>query len=351
MSAQWYLTVVACTVECSVSRAGQAPFKQTLTKGLTKLHHTTHTGKPTSHIPTSIMPAQPKIAPSTPAAAAAPPAAAAAAAVTDDGKWKKDFRTVDLTIASVMGTAFLFLATVDYSFDQYIWNRISAADCNVNNPLIQSIAIYYEWRLGGTPFLKYFELLVACLVPLILINLLKDNFFTIRGVRAPIGRHILDAEALCQIMAVIFITAAKAKPTAQKVVDLVNNGLKAGATTTPDVALHAELTNLLNYHFLIFMLNALQWFVPFLRLIYQRKQDATRAREASLAAAKATAAAAAADRSAARAAKASIPSEDEMRARMEAAEKAANGASAEEDENNAPAPAEMKKRNVPSKKK
>lgn len=262
-------------------------------------------------------------------------------AAPSGGNWKKDFSMTDFTIGMVVGTAFLFLAVVDYSYDQYIMEHLTPHTTNVNNPFVRSLGTYYSWRLSGTPILKFWELFIVCLLPLMVAGLVKNNVDTLRGVRAPAGRHLLDAESFAQLIAVITIIVTKAKPTTQKIIAIIESGV-----TDPkqDAILYGEIANLLNYHFLIMMLNVLQWFVPLLRLVFQRKQDAIRHREATVADALAQRAAEKEAKAAARAlekAKASLPTAEEMKKRMEEAESLMNST-----EQDAVVETELKKRNV-----
>jgi hypothetical protein len=257
-----------------------------------------------------------------------------------DPLWKKDFKTLDLTLAMFMGTAFLFLSIVNYSFDQFVWDQLTPGNAAVDNRLVQALATFYTWRLSGTPIIKWFEILVACILPLIFFALIVANVETVQGKRAPIGRHILDAESLFQIIAVIYLTVAHAMPTTNKLIAMVD-GTSGEKVTSGEV--YAEVTNLLNYHFVIMMLNILQWFVPLLRLVYQRKQDGIRQREANVAAALAQRAAEKAEKAAAKAAKNALPSAEEMAKRMTQAE----GIMQTEDEPSASS--EIKKRHVAAK--
>lgn len=250
------------------------------------------------------------------------PAPVSGVASSSSRPWKKDFGSSDFAVAMVLGTAFVFLTAVDYSIDAYILGHVTPASCTPTNPFVVTLATYYEWRSGGSPVLKYWDGLMMLLLPLFFYAVVKDNFDTVRGLRAPIGRHLLDAECLVQLLAVVTIVSAKAAPTQERFIQAVR---QATQPDKPDVALFADLTQLHSFHFLIFALNALQWFVPLLRLVMQQKQETMRTREMALAESKAELEKRALERANARAQKAAIPSEKEMLERMTRAEAVATG--------------------------
>lgn len=219
-----------------------------------------------------------------------------------------------------MCTAFLFLAAVDYSFDAHILNQLTPLTCSTGNPLVQTIANYYQWRMGGQPFLRFFDLFVVCMLPIIFLTLIKANIDAVRGVRASLGRHLIDAECVIQLVSIITITVTKARPTAERVVAMVRASDADDKVASAE--LYGEITALANYHFLILIINALQWFVPTLRWIFQRKQDAMRAREEAAAALLAARAAEKAEKALAKAIASTVPTEELMAARVEAAEAA-----------------------------
>jgi hypothetical protein len=216
----------------------------------------------------------------------------------------------------------VFLTAVDYSFARYIWSHVAPSSCTASNPLIQSLATYYEWRMEGSPLLKYWDLLVAILLPLIFFTIIKSNVATVRGHRAPLGRHLLDAESLVQLIAVVLIVGTKAAPLQERFIHAVRH---SSSPDKPDASIFADLTQLYSYHFLIFALNALQWFVPLLRVVMQQKQDTMKARDAIALESKLEREKRAVERANARAVKASMPSEKEMAERMSQAEAVATG--------------------------
>lgn len=262
----------------------------------------------------------------------------AAPASASGSAWKKDFSTTDLTIGAVLGTAFFFLNLLDWSFGAWLMAQLTPESCSAASPIVYTLAQYYDFRLRGSSFLLAFDLVILLLLPLMIFGLVSDNVATVRGVRAPVGRHLLDFESLLQLAGVLTLTAAKAKPAMEAIVARVMGGeagAKAADATGGDALLYAQLTQLVGVHFLILALNALQWFVPFLRLIVQRKQDAMKAKEEATAAATAAKAAAVAEKTAAAsnaaAATAAKPTAEEMQRRMEQAEAEAEAVAAAAD--------------------
>ena len=230
----------------------------------------------------------------------------------------------------MINTAFVFLTLVDYSLDQHVLSALEGSAASgpvalpMSNPLVSSLGTYYSWRIGGAPLLKYWDLLIACTLPLVLFGGLMDNVDTLRQARrAPLVRHLLDAECLIQLLTVLYITLGKAAPATAKLVDAVMGGQSAAAAAGLDADADALplVRELANFHFLLFVLNLLQFFVPFLRLNAQKKQDAIIAMEAEVdaivAAKKATAAAASAATAGANAATPASTAEtsDELRKR------------------------------------
>jgi hypothetical protein len=277
----------------------------------------------------------------TPAADPAVAAATAAAAAALASKWKKPFGTADLVIAVVMGTAFLFLSTVEFSFDHHIFGLIqtellggatgaaagSKAIVPASHPLAQALGLFYSWRAGGAPVLRYWDVLMACIVPLAILGMVVELWESfVRRKRAPLIRHLLDVEALVHLIAMITITVTQAAPHQARLVAATEaarqSSSAAASTASADPAAPANedvfysIRALTNAHFLLFMLNLLQWFVPFWRVRLQRQQENMIAAEVR--------AAEKAEKDAAKAAEkakqAATPSLADMEARMAQAE-------------------------------
>jgi len=227
----------------------------------------------------------------------------------------------------------VFLSLTDYSFDAHILRQLedeAAAQpgsvIGAAHPAVQALGVYYDWRLTGA--LRYWDLVMGCLMPLALIGLLVDVGATLRGRRAPLLRHLLDAESLLQLLTVVGIIVSTAAPTIARLVEATKatrtaKGAAAAAGSDFD-ALH-ELRTLANVHFLVLVLQALQWFVPLMRWNLQRKHDRMMAAEVPTPAATATttATAAAGAKVVAAAAAPTPPTAAEMEARMDAAEASA----------------------------
>lgn len=231
----------------------------------------------------------------------------------------------------------MFLSLTDYSFDAHILRQLedeAAAQpgsiIGAAHPAVQAIGVYYDWRITGA--LRYWDLVMGCLMPLALIGLLADVGATLRGRRAPLLRHLLDAESLLQLLTVVGIIVSTAAPTIARLVEATKTArtAKGGAAAAGSDfdALH-ELRTLANVHFLVLVLQALQWFVPLMRWNLQRKHDRMMAAEATAPAAAATATAtptattAAGAKVVAAAAAPTPPTAAEMEARMDAAEASA----------------------------
>jgi len=219
-------------------------------------------------------------APAAAAAVKSKPAVDAAAA-----KWKKPFGTADLVIGVVMGTAFLFLSLVEFSFDHHVFGQIqselslgvgtSGKILPASHPLAQALGQFYSWRTTALPLLCYWDLLMACVVPLALLGMIKELVDSARGMRAPTIRHLLDVESLLHLLLVIGITVAQAAPHQARLVAATTAARLPGADpAVASVDVFHDVRALMNAHFLIFGLNALQWFVPFWRARLQSKQDA-----------------------------------------------------------------------------
>lgn len=230
----------------------------------------------------------------------------------------------------------VFLSLTDYSFDAHILRQLEAdaaaqpgSVLGAAHPAVQALGVYYDWRLTGA--LRYWDLVMGCLMPLALIGLLADVGATLRGRRAPLLRHLLDAESLLQLLTVVGIIVSTAAPTIARLVEATTAArtakkpAAAAATAGADFdALH-ELRTLSNVHFLVLVLQALQWLVPLMRWNLQRKHDRMMAAEtpAGAAAATPTAPATATATAGAKAVSTSAPTAAEMEARINAAEASA----------------------------
>jgi hypothetical protein len=183
-----------------------------------------------------------------------------------------------------------FLSGVDFSYDHHIGSELRAAlhgaKPTSSHHLIVSLAEYYEWRITSAPIIAYFNILLLLVLPLAVFALVRDNYHTLVGRRAPVGRHMLDAESIVQLALVIGLTVTKAAPATARLIELVENGRAAslrngGAPAPIDHSLMPLLTQLEAVHCAIFALNALQCFVPMLRWFYHCKQEATIRAEAA----------------------------------------------------------------------
>ncbi len=205
--------------------------------------------------------------------------------------------------AVVLGTSFLFLTLIDFSFINHIYSAMQIASASnpgvaitAEHPLAQALGQYLAWRTTGAPLLKYWEMLIACLVPLALLGMVKEVIDSARGLKAPLLRHLLDVESLVQLVSVVAIVAAQAAPAQAKFVALTmgHSGALAVDETgsaVPQASSAAaaaaggggdivhQVRQLTNAHFLIFALNAVQFFVPFWRLRIQARQAGLMAAE------------------------------------------------------------------------
>ena len=224
--------------------------------------------------------------------------------------------------ACIFNTSFVFLTLVDWSFDSWCLDALMRRGGLVTgaSPEVVSLGTYYAWRIDAGPVLKYWNLFVTCLLPLIAFGLLSDNFATLRGRKAPLAKHLLDAESLLQLVSVLSLTIAKAMPTTETLLAIVAG--KGAPDASPPLTVVRDLTNI---HFLLFGLNALQFFVPFLLWNASKKQETMMAAEIAVIAADKAAqekalekALAAAEKNAAKSL--AGPSLMEMEARMAASE-------------------------------
>src|SRR4051794_19905948 len=127
--------------------------------------------------------------------------------------------------ALMFGTAMVFLTVVDYSFDQHVYEQLqkeaSGKAITAAHPMVHALGAYYEWRTGGLPLLRYFDILMACIVPLAVFGMSKEILDSVRGLRAPLLRHLLDVESLMQLVIVITIVVSQAAPSQARLVEAV----------------------------------------------------------------------------------------------------------------------------------
>jgi len=159
--------------------------------------------------------------------------------------------------------------------DAYVVGKVgSVHGCTPHSTHVHSLFDYYTMRASAT-CLQYWELIILLILPLALVGAVVDNIHTLLGRRAPLRRHVIDIIALVALVAAVGV-AVKAKMTVDEFLAYMKDNGEASSKTTSsagDAKLYLFMLDMSNLHFLLFLLNVFQFFIPIMRWNIQKEQD------------------------------------------------------------------------------